>query len=118
LSDTIPPNRSPITHPDTRRELVAYLREAANPAFWRDETEVGFLIHFMFDDNDFRPAEQQIGRSLLNETEADAVTDFVARLDAAVCPRSKPLSKLKAADWTPVAVAAAAAQIALSEPWP
>lgn len=111
---TGPVTLSALTHPHTRSELIAYLSAAANPECWKDATEVSFLVHFIFDDHDFQPAEEQIGKTLLNKAEASALNDFVTCLETAIGPRSKPLSALKAADWAPVASAAAISGDALA----
>lgn len=112
MSITFPDSWSPLQHPHVRSELLLYLKDATRTDLWRNEADLEFLIHFFFDDQDFRPANEQIGWSLLNDKEADAITGFIVALDSAIGPRSKRLSQLSESDWVHVP---SAAEAALSE---
>jgi len=81
---------------------------------WRETIELEFLVHFIFDDHDFGQSERLIGAILLNRQEAEAISVFVAQLDLAIGPRSKPLSAVNESDWSPVARAASDALTALA----
>lgn len=93
---------------------MAFLADAQKPSFYEDADEMGFLVNFIFDDHDFKPVTQQLGWTLLDSDEIEAVDAFVDALEAALGPRSKPLSAITAAEWQPAALAAARAQAFLS----
>ena len=98
-----------LQRPHTRIELLAYLRAASARDLWRASAELKFLVHFVFDDNDFQITENLIGLVLLSHEEARAIRDFVAELDRAVGPRNKSLLAIREGEWAPVARSAAQA---------
>ncbi len=110
MTQKYPPAWSDLKYPWQRAELLAFLAGAQNPSLYEDTPEVKFLMNFIFDDHDFKPAAQQLGRMLLDRDEVEAIGAFVALFDAALGPREKSLSAITAGEWEPVATAAARAR--------
>lgn len=105
-----------LTTPQTRLELLEYLKEAADPMGYRDRGIMESLVHFVFDDHDFSPDPlAELGRSLRTREEARALAPFVAALDAAIGPRRRSLRVVNAEDWKPVTLTAGAAYAILAE---
>ncbi len=113
MTASFPNKWSQLKFPHTRAELLQYLKDASSLHTWSDTPEIEFLVHFIFDDHDFRPTERLIGDVLLNAEEAAALAVFIETLDRAIGPRSKGLSKLTHEDWNEVAAAAAATHAAM-----
>lgn len=106
MSIEFPETWSALQYPHIRAELLVYLRDASSPDLWAMTSDLEFLVHFVFDDNDFGPAGLVTGKTILNIAEATAVASFVAELDKAIGPKSKALSKITQTEWEPVAGAA------------
>jgi hypothetical protein len=93
--------------------LLAFLGDAQRRSAHEDAAEMKFLVRFIFDDHDFGPASQQLGLTLLDSAEVEAVANFVAALDAAIGPRQSPLSEITGDQWRPVSETAARARSCL-----
>jgi hypothetical protein len=90
--------------------LLAFLADAQNRLGYQDTEEVKFLMKFILDDHDFKPASKQLGLTLLDHEEVEAVASFVAAFDSALGPREKSLSDITAEEWLVVAATAARAR--------
>lgn len=110
MTQKYPPAWSDLKYPWQRAELLAYLADAQNASLYEDTSEVKLLMHFIFEDHDFKPAAQQLGWMLLDRDEVDAMAAFVTAFEAALGPRQKSLSAIAAGEWEPVATAAAHAR--------
>jgi hypothetical protein len=110
VTQKYPPAWSDLKYPWQRAELFAFLADAQNPSLYEDTSEVKFLMNFIFDDHDFKPAARQLGWMLLDRDEVEAIAAFVAVFDAALGPREKSLSAITAGEWGPVATEAARAR--------
>lgn len=119
-NDQYPKQWAVLKYPGQRADLLDHLKTAENPSLFSDSTELEFLVHFVFDDHDFRPAATQRGLTLLNDSEEEVIQAFVAALDRAIGPRTKALTDVSELDWRPVAEAARLARAELlkrGEPW-
>lgn len=110
VTQKYPPAWSELKYPWQRAELLAFLAYAQKPSLYEDTSEVKFLMNFIFDDHDFKPAAQQLGWMLLDHDEVEAIAAFVTVFDAALGSREKSLSAITAEEWGPVATAAARAR--------
>lgn len=118
--DQYPKPWAALKYPGQRADLLEYLKSAENPRLFTDVPELEFLVHFIFDDHDFRPASTQRGLTLLTDAEERSIEIFVSALDRAIGPRTKKLSEVSASDWRPVSEAARLARADLlqqGEPW-
>ena len=113
MTQKYPRGWSGLQYPWQRAELLAFLADAQKRSGHQDTAEVKFLLNFIFDDHDFKPASQQLGLTLLDRGEVEVVGAFVAALDAAAGPREKSLSEITAEEWMPVAQTAARARACL-----
>jgi hypothetical protein len=113
MAQKYPAGWSSLQYPWQRAELMAFLAEAQKRSGHQDTAEVKFLVHFIFDDHDFKPTSQQLGLTLLDSDEVEAVAAFVAALDSAAGSREKSLSDITVDEWVIVAQAAARARTCL-----
>lgn len=113
MTQEYPSSWSSLKYPWQRAELLAFLAEAQTASGYQDTAEVKFLVNFIFDDHDFKPTSQQLGLTLLDREEVEAVAAFVVALDSALGSRQKSLSEIAADEWAPVAETAARARARL-----
>jgi hypothetical protein len=67
-----------------RRELIGYLRDAANGVAFSSEADFDYLVHFVFDDTGHAEPAGMVGATLLSDSEADLLQAFVAAVDRLV----------------------------------
>jgi len=103
VTQKYPPQWSGLQYPWQRAELLLYLADAQKPSLYQDTSEVKFLMNFIFDDHDFKSTSQELGLTLLDQEEVEAVAAFVAAFESALGPRKKPLSAITAEEWAVVA---------------
>jgi len=103
-----------LTNPRLRTELIEYLREASSAELHWDSDALNFLVHFIFDDNDFPDSRSLVGDVFETFAEGIAVEAFVSALSKAIGPGPawRPAATV---DWSPVQQAALTARAALGD---
>jgi hypothetical protein len=113
MTQKYPASWSNLQYPAQRAELLALLAEAQKRSGHEDTAEMKFLMKFVFDDHDFKPASLQLGLMLLDREEADAVAAFVAALDSATGLGAKSTAEIISDEWLPVSQVGARARLCL-----
>jgi hypothetical protein len=96
MQSTLPPSWATLAWPWVRRELLINLEDLSVPdprERWQKEraeglaSGIGEVIHFFFDDHDF---EQELGLSLFDGSELEAIIELKNALDAISKELPKP----------------------------
>jgi hypothetical protein len=80
VTQKYPPAWSDLKYPWQRAELLAFLADAQKPSLYEDTSGMKFLMNFIFDDHDFKPAAQQLGWMLLDHDEVEAIAGLRHRI--------------------------------------